>query len=181
MSSLMWSKTSVFALLLCLTAGSAAAGNIELASRAFLDPDKSDDSGAGVWIGAGYRALPEALIGIYGSRQGADRTAPAKMDEIWGAGVFAEVGPDLPEFLFVPYMGIGIGLIDPSGIEDKTLAHLTGAVGVRLPLSDRFAFTAGATLHWVNRDFFDPRADDANRQDGERTDVTGDIGIAIRL
>jgi hypothetical protein len=167
--------------LVMVMAGSVAAGNVEVTLRTFLDPDDTDDANAGILARGGYRVGPSASVGLYGSFLASDRTLPAKTDEIYGLGGFVEVGPATTDFLFVPYAGASLGLIDSSGPNDDTLIHATGSLGLRFPIGDRLAFTVGATGHWADEKFFDERTEGIRRIEGDRTDVTGDLGLTFRF
>ncbi|HAS81487.1 MAG TPA: hypothetical protein DCS43_02110, partial [Verrucomicrobia bacterium] len=103
-------------------------------------------------LGAFGIGLSEAVtVGIYGQLFTSDRDLPNKTSVIYGIGGFGEVYFDLG-IAASPYIGLRLGMIDPTGPSTPTLPYVGGYTGLIYPLTEKISISVAVTLHWAGKD-----------------------------
>ncbi len=131
-------------------------------------------------LGAFGVGIGEALtVGAYGQFFTSDRDLPVKMETVYGVGGFAEYAIRIG-YVVTPYVGLRIGMLDPSGPGSPTVPYVGGNVGVKCPLTAGITLTAAVTLHWADNDG-NYEAYNYKRAGGsysaDATDITFDVGL----
>ncbi len=127
----------------------------------------------GVGIGDAF------TVGVYGQVFTSERDLPYKAEAVYGIGGFAEYAIKIG-YAVVPYAGLRIGMLDPTGPGSPTVPYVGGTVGLKYPLTDVISISAAVTLHWAGDD--GPyEAYNYKRSGGgysaDSTDVTFDAGL----
>lgn len=131
-------------------------------------------------LGAFGVGIGEALtVGAYGQFFSSDRDLPVKMASVYGIGGFAEYAIRTG-YVIVPYAGLRLGILDPSGPGAPTVPYVGGIVGLKYPLTDVISLTAAVTLHWADKEGH-YEAYNYKRSGGnysaDSTDITFDAGL----
>jgi hypothetical protein len=78
----------------------------------------------------------------------------------------------------MPYVGASAGVLDVSGIGTSRPFYLTGSLGVKYAIAERFSLYTAGTLHWASEPVFDFQwNDDRTGGEADHTDVTIDAGV----
>ncbi len=131
-------------------------------------------------LGAFGVGIGDALtVGAYGQFFTSDRDLPVKMESVYGIGGFAEYAMRIG-YAVVPYAGLRIGMLDPTGPGSPTVPYVGGLLGVKYPLTDVISLTVAMTLHWAGDDgdyeaYNYKRS--ARRYSADATDITFDAGL----
>jgi len=125
--------------------------------------------------------LGEAVkVGMYAQVFTADRDLPNKTDLIYGIGGFGELYFDLGVAV-KPYIGLRLGMIDPTGPTTPTLPYVGGYTGLIYPLTARISVSIAVNLHWAGKDGdFEAYNYERTANGGykaESTDITVDTGL----
>ena len=131
-------------------------------------------------LGAFGVGIGEALtVGVYGQVFTSDRDLPAAVDIVYGVGGFAEYAI-LSGYTVVPYAGLRVGMLDPTGPNSPTVPYVGGSFGLKYPLTDAISLSVAVTLHWAG-DKGDYEAYNYKYSGGsysaDSTDVTFDAGL----
>lgn len=131
-------------------------------------------------LGAFGVGIGEALtVGAYGQVFTSDRDLPVDVDLVFGLGGFAEYVIDIG-YTVVPYVGLRVGMLDPTGPTSPTVPYVGGSFGLEYPLTDVVSLSAALTLHWAGDDG-DYEAYNYKRSGGsysaDTTAVTFDAGL----
>ncbi len=118
-------------------------------------------------------------LGVYGQVYTSERDLPVAVDIVYGLGGFAEYAISIG-YAVVPYAGLRVGMLDPTGPTSPTLPYVGGTFGLKYPLTDVVSLTAAVTVHWAG-DKDDYEAYDYERTGGsysaDSTAVTFDAGL----
>ncbi len=131
-------------------------------------------------LGAFGVGIGDALtVGAYGQFFTSDRDLPVKMESVYGIGGFAEYAIRIG-YEVVPYVGLRVGMLDPTGPGSPTVPYVGGIVGLQYPLTDAVSLTVAMTLHWAGDDddyeaYNYKRSAAGYRADA--TDITFDTGL----
>lgn len=145
------------------------------------DPDgDNSDPQYGLWTGVGRTVRERLIVGIYGSVTETDRRIPATMDRLWGIGGFYEYEIDFDSD-WIPYFGSRVGILDPSGVNDPTVLHMTTLVGIKRLFTDSTSLSCAVNVHWVDEDIFDSKEVEATTSETDDLDLTVNIGVRFLL
>lgn len=131
-------------------------------------------------LGAFGVGIGDALtVGAYGQFFTSDRKMPVEVASVYGIGGFAEYAVRLG-YTVVPYVGLRVGMLDPSGPGSPTVPYVGGIVGLKYPVTDVISLSAAVTLHWAGDDdnyaaYNYTRS--VGRYRADSTDVTFDVGL----
>jgi hypothetical protein len=152
---------------------------MELRAESQIGTGGSGDIPFGL-LGAFGIGMGESLtVGVYGQVAESDRELPYKSSLIYGLGGFAEVDFDL-EYTLLPYAGLRVGMLDPSGPKSPTLPYVGGYLGVKYPLNQTVSLSAAVTLHWAGeKDGYEAFNYDEHGAEysADTSDVTFDAGV----
>lgn len=118
-------------------------------------------------------------VGVYGQVLTSDRDLPVDVDLVYGVGGFAEYAIGIG-YAVVPYAGLRVGMLDPTGPTSPTLPYVGGSFGLKCPLTDVTSVSAAVTVHWAGEKG-DYEAYNYERSGGsysaDSTAVTFDVGL----
>jgi hypothetical protein len=131
-------------------------------------------------LGAFGIGIGDALtIGVYGQLFTSDRDLPVKMETVYGLGGFGEYAIQIG-YAVTPYIGMRIGMLDPTGPASPTVPYVGGIAGLKYPLTDVISLSASVTVHWAGDDGAYEAYNYKRSGSGysaDTTDVTFDAGL----
>ena len=154
---------------------------LEARMQAVVDPMSKDQSAVGGLIGLGSPMTERLTVGGFGYLVTTDRDLPRKMDRLNALGIFADY--DLSEgYDLMPFVGARAGILNASGPDYGSAAHLVGTAGIKYHFTDRLTAAFSVNYLWASEYYFDyerktPSAPGDSDWVAHNTAITLDLGV----